>query len=133
MRLAVFFLVLLATRALANPPPAVDLGGAEHQWWECHVQPGTAVTCCRASDGHVLGDSEWRAVAKPDGSRAYQVRVGARWYDVPPKAVVNDFRHCGLEPVPANRAMAKVWYAPTWDMDAIVNIDIYCFMVGTMY
>jgi hypothetical protein len=29
--------------------------------------------------------------------------------------------------------MAKVWYAPTWVVDAIVNIKIYCFIAGTMY
>jgi hypothetical protein len=133
MRLAVFFLSLLATRALAHPPAGTDMGSAEHKWWECHVQPETAVTCCNASDGHVLNDGEWRAVDKPDGSRAYQVQVASRWFDVPPKAVINDVRNCGLEPEPAKRAMAKVWYAPTRNMNAIVDINIYCFMVGTMY
>jgi hypothetical protein len=133
MRLAVCFLALLATRALANPPPGIDIGGAEHKWWECHIQPGTAVSCCRASDGHVLEDSEWRAVDKPDGSRSYQIHIGSRWYDVPSKAVVNDVSNCGPEPEPTKRTMAKVWYAPTWDGDGIVNVRIYCFMVGTMY
>jgi hypothetical protein len=133
MRLAAVFLALLTARALANPPPGVDVNGAEHKWWECHVQPGTAVTCCRASDGHVLSDSDWRAVDKPDGSRGYQIRVGFRWYDVPAQAVVTDTKNCGPEPERTKRAMAKVWYAPTWDMDSIINIKIYCFMVGTMY
>jgi hypothetical protein len=133
MRRAILFLALLTTRALAAPPPGVDLGSAEHRWWECHVQPGTAISCCRASDGHVLNDSEWRVIEKSDGSRAYQIHVATKWYDVPPKAVVNDASNCGPEPERTKRAMAKVWYAPTWDMNAIVNVNIYCFMVGTMY
>jgi hypothetical protein len=133
MRLAALLLSILATRALANPPPGVDLGGDEHKWWECHIQPGTAMTCCRESDGHVLNDSDWRAVDKPGGSRAYQIRVASRWFDVPPRVVVNDDSHCGPEPEATKRMMAKVWYAPTWGLTGIVSINIYCFMVGTMY
>jgi hypothetical protein len=81
----------------------------------------------------VLNDTEWRVIEKSDGSRAYQIHVASKWYDVPPKAVVNDVSNCGPEPERTKRSMAKVWYAPTWDMNAIVNVNIYCFMVGTMY
>jgi hypothetical protein len=88
---------------------------------------------CRASDGHVLGDNEWRAVDKAAGARTYQIRVRAKWYDVPTKAVINDFRHCGPEPNLPHRPMARVWYAPTWNADEIVDIQIYCFIAGTMY
>jgi hypothetical protein len=52
---------------------------------------------------------------------------------VPVQAVINDFRHCGLEPNPVHRAMAKVWYAPSWVGHEIVDIQIYCFIAGTMY
>jgi len=134
MRLAAIFLAVLSTPALALPPAGIYPGDPEHLWWECHVQPATKLICCRESDGHVLGDNEWRAVEKPEGARSYQVYVGAKWYDVPPNAVINDFRHCGHEPNLAHRPMAKVWYAPTWGMDnKIIDIRIYCFISGTMY
>jgi hypothetical protein len=126
-------LAMLATPALALPPSGVYRDGAEHNWWECQVQPVTKVICCRASDGHVLRDDEWPAIEKPDGGRGYQVRVGAKWYDVPTPAVINDVRRCGAEPNPAHRTMAKVWYAPTWVVDDIVNVKIYCFIAGTRY
>jgi hypothetical protein len=126
-------ILLLATPAIAKPPPGTDLKSAEHMWWECHVQPVTKVVCCRESDGHVLNDDEWRAIERPDGTRHYQVRVDHRWYDVPPQVVVNDVRNCGPEPDRAKRPMAKIWYAPIWQIDTITKIDIYCFMGGTMY
>jgi hypothetical protein len=133
MRLVLIFLAALATPVLALPPDSVYPDNAEHLWWECHVQPATKIICCRESDGHVLGDDEWRTIEKPEGA-LYQVHVGGKWYDVPANAVVNDFGHCGPEPNMVHRAMAKVWYAPTWDLNnEIVNIRIYCFISGTMY
>jgi hypothetical protein len=133
LRFAAIILALLTTPALALPPSGVRPDDPEHLWWECHIQPVTKVGCCRASDGHVLRDDEWRAVEKLDGERGYQLRVSAKWYDVPAKAVINDFRRCGAEPNPAHRTMAKVWYAPSWIGHAIADIDIYCFIAGTMY
>jgi hypothetical protein len=133
MRLATIFLAVLSTPAMALPPPGIYPDDPEHLWWECHVQPVTKVVCCPASDGHVLRDDEWRASEKPEGERDYQVRVGAKWYDVPTQAVINDFRRCGAEPNPEHRTMAKVWYAPSWIGDKIVDIEIYCFIAGTMY
>jgi hypothetical protein len=133
VRFAVIAFAMVATPALALPPSGVYWDDAEHHGWECQVQPVTRVICCRASDGHVLRDDEWRAIEKPDGGRGYQVRVGAKWYDVPARAVINDVRRCGAEPNPAHRTMAKVWYAPTWVVDNIVNIEIYCFIAGTMH
>jgi len=132
--LATIFLAVLLTPALALPPTGVYPDDAEHLWWECHVQPVTKLACCRESDGHVLDDNEWRAVEKPEGLRSYQVHVGAKWYDVPAHAVINDIRDCGPEPNSVHQAMAKVWYAPTRDVDnRIVDIQIYCFISGTMY
>jgi len=143
-RLTIFYLlaVLLPCSALAQAPrsgspqravsdPWPD--GAEHLWWECHLQPATKLICCRESDGHVLGDNEWRVVEKPGGARTYQVRVYANWYDVPANAVINDFHHCGPEPNLAHRSMAKIWYAPRWVNDKIADIQIYCFISGTLY
>jgi hypothetical protein len=70
VRFAGIALAMLATPALALPPSGVYRDGAEHNWWECQVQPVTKLICCRASDGHVLRDDEWRAIEKPDGGRA---------------------------------------------------------------
>jgi hypothetical protein len=56
---------------------ATGLDDAKHLWWERHVQPITNVVCCRASDGHVLGDNDWRTIEKPNEARAYRVHVGA--------------------------------------------------------
>jgi hypothetical protein len=133
LRLTALLLAVLSTPALALPAPGVYPDDAEHLWWECHVQPHTKVICCRQSDGHILGDNEWRTVEKPDGASTYQVRVDAKWYDVPVQAVINDFRHCGVEPNAAHRTMAKVWYATSLKGDEIVDIEIYCFIAGTMY
>lgn len=133
MRVAAIALALLTTPALALPPAGIAPGDAEHLWWECHIQPTTKRVCCRESDGHVLGDNDWRAAEKPDAARAYQVRVGGKWFDIPMGAVINDFRHCGPEPNSQRRSMAKVWYAPVWDGDGIIDIKVYCFIAGTMY
>jgi hypothetical protein len=130
MRLAAIFLAVLSTPALALPPAGVYPNEAEHLWWECHVQPITKIGCCRASDGHVLRDDEWWAIESLHGGRHYQVRVGAKWFDVPAQAVINDFRRCGAEPNRAHRTMAKVWYAPSWHDHTIVDIEIRCFIAG---
>jgi len=133
MRWITAAILLLTAPALARPPPGTDMQSAAHLWWECHVQPVNKKVCCRESDGHVLGDHEWRAVERADGARVYQVRVHFKWYDVPSGTVINDFRRCGPDPEPAHRTMAKIWYAPIWDGDGIVDIRIYCFIAGTMY
>jgi hypothetical protein len=131
--LAPLLLALLATPLLAKPPSGTDLNSPEHAWWECHVQPARGLLCCREADGHVLADRDWHVQPKADGTEAYQIRVQGRWFDVPPRAVINESRRCGPEPDVAKRAMAKAWYAPTWDGDQIVSIDVYCFEAGTMY
>jgi hypothetical protein len=132
MRFLRIFILLLAMPAFAAPPPGTDLRSAEHTWWECHLQPASKISCCHESDGHVLSDNEWRT-HEGRGGTAYQVRVGAKWFDVPQETVVNDTSYCGAEPDPVKRPLAKVWYAPRWGLDGLINIQIYCFIVGTMY
>lgn len=133
LSLAPLLLGLLATPVLAKAPPGTDLNSPEHAWWECNVQPASGLLCCREADGHVLRDRDWHVQPKADGSKRYQIRVQGRWYDVPPRAVINEDARCGPEPDIDKRSMAKAWYAPTWDGDQIVSIDIYCFEAGTMY
>jgi hypothetical protein len=133
MRLLPISILLLTTPAIARPPPGVDPQSPEHTWWECHVVPTTNRICCRESDGHVLGDDDWRTAKDLDGSLIYQIRVGSKWYNVPEQAVVNDLRRCGAEPDPVKRSMAKVWYYPIWGSDGVIDVNIRCFIVGTMY
>jgi hypothetical protein len=132
MRFFPIFILPLAMPAMAAPPPGADLRSPEHAWWECHLQPATKVSCCHEADGHVLGDDEWR-IREGAGGTVYQVHVGAKWFDVPQEAVVNDTNHCGAEPDPVKRPMAKVWYYPIWGLGGVMNIKIRCFIVGTMY
>jgi len=89
--------------------------------------------CVLVGDGHVLADNDWRTIEKPNEARTYQVHVGAKWYGVPAQAVINDLRHCGPEPNPAHRAMAKVCYTPVWDVETIIDVKSRCFIAGTLY
>ncbi len=132
MRFFPVFILLLASPAIAAPPPGADLRGPEHAWWECHIQPVSKAGCCEEADGHALSDADWRTREEPGGT-VYQVHVGMKWFDVPQQAVVNDTRRCGAEPDPVKRSMAKVWYYPIWNTDGLMNIKIRCFIVGTMY
>ncbi len=93
----------------------------------------TKQICCDEADGYTLDDREWRIAQKSDATWVYQVRVHQRWFDIPQQAIVNDMRHCGVEPDPVKRSMAKVWYYPIWDTNGLVDIRIRCFIVGTMY
>jgi hypothetical protein len=127
VRLAATALALFSTPALALPPAGIYLEDAEHLWWECHLHPVTKRGCCRASDGHVLSDNEWRAVEKAGGTRVYQVHVGTRWFDVPAQVVINDVGHCGAEPNPVNRPLAKAWYTSESDSNRPGNAVSHCF------
>ena len=133
MRVLPIFILLLAMPATAAPPPGADLRSPEHAWWECHLQPASKVGCCEEADGHVLGDNDWRTREQPGGRWVYQVRVDEKWFDVPQQVVVNDTPHCGVEPDPVKRSMAKVWYYRIWGTDGLLDIRVRCFIVGTMY
>jgi hypothetical protein len=94
--------------AFALPPAGFYPDYVEHLWWERHAQPETRVVCCRTSDGHALGDNDWRTIAKPNDARAYQIHVGAKWYDVPALAVISDLRHYGPKPDRLRLATEKI-------------------------
>jgi hypothetical protein len=132
MRFLPICILLLTMSAFAVPPPGTDLRSAEHAWWECHLQPASKIGCCHEADGRVLSDDEWRT-REGDGGTMYQVHVGAKWFDVPQETVVSDMSHCGAEPDPVKRPMAKVWYYTMWGLDGVMNIKIRCFIIGTMY
>jgi hypothetical protein len=119
--------------AYGAPPPGINPNSDEHQWWECHRQPlHSDVPCCSESDGHVLSDSEWRIT-----SHGYQIKVEKRWFDVPPKAVLNDTSACGPEPDAKQSMTAKVWYILKWDYslqdDMVLQVEVLCFEAGVLY
>jgi hypothetical protein len=123
-------LSLLPLVALANPPPGTALNSQEHKWWECLQQPSNKhQPCCSLSDGHVLGDKQWK-ISKDH----YAVELEGHWFTVPNSAVIRLSKTCGEEPNADNRPMAKVWYAPNRDMNSsITSVVWYCFLPGTLY
>jgi len=125
--------VSVAATAHAKPPPGTDLSSPEHAWWECQHQPAAigGTICCDIADGHVLKDVDWKIGANGH----YKVRVGERWFDVPPERVIQPSAQCGAEPNEDYRSMAKVWYAPTLTIESgdVTSIMVYCFMSGQMY
>jgi hypothetical protein len=114
--------------AMAAPPPGTDLRSPEHLWWECQRTPETQKKCCAEADGRNLSDSEWR-----QSSSGYQVRVGGRWFDVPPEAVIPGTGRCGPEPDVEHRSEAKVWFVLLLPKGNSFAILINCFMAGTLY
>ena len=125
-RVTVAILLLSMATALAAPPSGTD--SAEHRWWECHRQNKPPnQSCCSISDGHALGDNDWRG-----GSKGYEVKIEGIWWSVPQENVIG-VGLCGPEPDTDDQTSAKVWYAPEWDLDGkLKNVIFYCFMPGTM-
>lgn len=111
-------LFLLATPALAAPPPGMDPNSPTHQWFEAQHSIGGA-WCCDVSDGHVLDDKDWDNLG-PNG--AYRVRIGAQWFVIPSDVV----RDPEGGPNPTGHAVA--WYLPTPP-----GFHIYCFAPGYLY
>ena len=74
MMRALLVLLLLTVPAFARAPEVSDpdLG----PWFHSLMQP-TGATCCDQSDGHILGDDEWR-----EGKDAPQVKIDGAWVDV---------------------------------------------------
>jgi hypothetical protein len=128
VRRAAFVLGVVGSHsAMAAPPQGTDLRSPEHLWWECQRTPGTEKKCCAEADGHNLSDSEWR-----QSSIGYEVRVGDRWFNVPPEAVIPGAGQCGPEANVEHRSEAKVWYGRQLPGSGVA-ILIRCFIAGTLY
>lgn len=131
MRYVLISLVLLLPlTAVAHPPPGINLNSQEHEWWECQTRPGNPQQpCCSLADGHVLGDSQWKA-----SKDHYEVNLEGHWFTVPNSVVIRPSKTCGKEPDINNRATAKVWYAPNRAIDGtITSVMWYCFLPGILY
>lgn len=104
-----------ASACLAKPPPGIDLNGSLHQWFDRQVNV-LGVPCCQVSDGHMIGDHQWRMTGK-----GYEVRINGEWYPVNPEAM--------RDPVlggenPTGRAI--VWYT----LSPVKKPIIWCFCPG---
>ena len=90
--------------------------------------PGTGASCCSETDGHSLGDANWKI-----GPGGYQVQVEGHWWNIPGDTVLEGDL-CGADPNVATQSDAKVWYAITRGMDnAIASIKVFCFKPGSLY
>ena len=74
-------LARLTVPAMARAPDSADADLAP--WFESLRNPTTNMSCCEHWDGHILKDSEWRAVK--DG---YEILSNGAWIPVPPEAVL---------------------------------------------
>ena len=105
-----FLLIILlafTTPVLGHDPARPDLD----QWFMgLHNKQGGL--CCSGHDGTVLSDIDWDT---KDGH--YRVRLGGRWIDVPPDAVVTE---------PNRDGPAMVW--PYYINGEFIGIR--CFMPG---
>lgn len=109
--LAAAAMAALAGIASAAPPPGAD--PALHAWFERqHSVHG--LWCCDVSDGHILGEDEWRMTGG-----AYQVLISGQWHDVPMEAMRDPLGG----PNPTGHAIA--WYTVN-----SYGVHIFCFAPG---
>jgi hypothetical protein len=108
---AVTIAALAFPSAFAAPPPNAD--PRLHAWFERQHSIAGA-WCCNISDGHLLGDTDWKTVGS-----GYAVRIKGVWYAVPASAI----RDPGGGPNPTGRAI--VWYNE-WTG----GVKIWCFSPG---
>ena len=74
--------------------------------------------CCADADGMTLKDVDWET---RDGH--YRVFIEGKWWDVPDEAVIK-------EPNLDGRTM--VWPIYVRSVNVLIDINIRCFMPGTM-
>lgn len=97
--------------AHAEPPPGPP--GPNHAWFE-KQHAANGAWCCNVSDGHVIGDDEWRMAGDH-----YEVLIYGKWYPVTNDHLVNP----AGGPNPTGHAI--VWYTyHQW------GPTIYCFTPG---
>jgi hypothetical protein len=70
--------LLLASHALAEPPPDADPNLAP--WFRSLLQPGTTVSCCSIADCRATD-------SRVEGGR-YEALIGQQWYAVPPDKIL---------------------------------------------
>ena len=105
--------VLVALPCLAAPPPAADLNGPLHTWFE-HQHSVTGAWCCKLADGHILAEQDWRV-----SGDHYQVWINNIWLKVPATALRDPLG----SPNPTGHAV--VWWTQVGDETVIL-----CFAPG---
>jgi hypothetical protein len=103
--LLVASLSLLASAALAHPPPHADPALAP--WFQSLRQPATGMSCCSIAD--------CRATQYRIRKDHYEVMIKGRWLTVPPDKI--------LQRVDNPTGRGVVCYTPT--------LGIMCFVRGT--
>jgi hypothetical protein len=73
--------LLVALPCLAVPPPAADLNGPLHAWFD-HQHSVTGSWCCKLADGYILADGDWRI-----SGDHYEVWINNIWLSVPPTSL----------------------------------------------
>jgi hypothetical protein len=71
---------LLLVALLVNAPSSAD---PDLSPWFQSLKSPMGMSCCAQADGHILHDSEWRAVK--DG---YEVLINGAWVPVPAESVL---------------------------------------------
>lgn len=107
--------IILVLLLLSMPALARDDGryaGSPLKPWFDGLRSGKGL-CCSDADGTALSDVDWQT---KDGH--YIVRIDGKWIDVPDDAVIT-------EPNRAGRTMV-------WPVMGISNVQIRCFMPGSM-
>lgn len=110
MRLISLAFALLVSSCAASPTYAHD--GAHDEWLKT-LKNENGNPCCDGSDADSVLDPDWDTEG-PKGT--YRVRLGGRWINVAPEAVVTKPNMLGV---------AKVW-----PVDDEGEISIRCFLPG---
>jgi hypothetical protein len=109
-------ILLIYQSAQARDPDGRYATSPLKQWFEqLHSGKGP---CCSDADGNVVLDADWES---KDGH--YRVRILDKWWDVPDEAVVT-------EPNRFGRTM--VWPSYRWMSKVLRQVEIRCFMPGSM-
>jgi hypothetical protein len=107
------------TMVLVSAVWAHDQHHPELSAWFKSLANSHGTPCCDGSDATRIEDVDWQTVCEADtGECHYQVRLGGRWWDVPPTAVVESGNRVGP---------ALVWPVYYGDHDKLL---IRCFLPG---
>lgn len=99
--------------AFAQPPPDLHPDPQIEAWFNGQ-HDAAGMSCCGASDGHLIDDDQWRI-----GKVGYEVSLGGAWQPVTERAA----GHSVGDPEGNPTGRAVVWALPG-------NTHILCFRPG---
>ena len=113
--------VAFGTMVLVSAVWAHDKHHPELSAWFKSLADSHGTPCCDGSDATRIEDVDWQTICEAGtGECHYQVRLEAKWWDVPPTAVVQSGNRVGP---------ALVWPVYYGDHDKIAVL-IRCFLPG---